>query len=548
MTLQGPADTPPPSDGSTPANPEAAPADAATPPPPAAEPAPPSRGKNGAPPAKGEPGPVLSLEARRAGRPPQRNGAGGGAGGPGAGARAGAGGGPAVAARSQRQPAPARPPETRPPETRPREDSPPEALAAPRPFPVPAPPARARGRHWAVLVSFVLCVILPTALAAWYLWERATPRYGSEVGFSVRTEEMGSPLDLLGGVAGFGGSSSKDTDILYRFIQSQEIVAAVDRQLDLRALWAKGDPAQDPIFAYHAPGTIEDLHDYWDRMVAVYNDTSTGLLDVQVQAFAPEDAQAIAQAIYLESQALINRLSDIAVADTTRLARQELDLSLERLKTAREALTRFRNETQIVDPSVSIQSQMGLLSSLEAQLAQTLIDLDLLRNGGAPDSDPRVEQALARVQVIQRRMEEERAKLGLGRPVAAGLAAPEGPALSFGGTDDAPETASDAAPEGGDGLAPRNGAAFADLVGEYERLMVDQQFAEQTYVAAMASYDSALAEGRQQTRYLAAHVEPTLAERSDYPRRWTLAGLTALFAVLAWGLVTLGAYALRDRR
>jgi capsular polysaccharide transport system permease protein len=392
-------------------------------------------------------------------------------------------------------------------------------------MPQAAGPARTRGRHLAVLLSFLLVVVLPTAAAAWYLWERAAPRYVSSVGFSVRTEENGSAMELLGGMMALGsGSSSSDTDILYRFIQSQEIVRAVDERLDLRTMWAKGDPEVDPIFAYHPPGTIEDLHDHWQRMVAVYNDGGTGLLDVEVQAFAPEDARAIAQAIYEESQALVNRLSSIAQEDTTRLAREELDESVERLKEARAALTRFRNETQIVDPQTSLQSQMGLLSQLEQQLAQALIELDLLRQGTSAD-DPRVTEAQARVDVIEARMEEERAKLGLGRP---GGAAP--------------------APDGGPGLAPENGTAFADLVGQYEGLMVDQEFAQQAYVAALAAYDGALAESRHQSRYLAAHVEPSLAERADLPHRMSMTMLTALFGLLAWVMLTLMGYALRDRR
>ncbi len=404
----------------------------------------------------------------------------------------------------------------------------PAAVPAPAPASLPiaqsAGPARARTRHWAVLVSFLLLVMVPTGVTAWYLWERAAPRYASTVGFSVRTEDSGSAMELLGGMMalGGGGSSSSDTDILYRFIQSQEIVRSVDERLDLRALWSKGDPEVDPVFAYHSPGTIEDLHDHWTRMVSVYNDTGTGLLDVEVQAFTPEDARAIAQAIYEESQTLINRLSDIAQEDTTRLAREELDESVERLKVARAAMTRFRNETQIVDPATSLQSQMGLLSQLEQQLAQGLIELDLLRQSTSGD-DPRVQQAEARVGVIEARMDQERAKLGLGRP-ATGIDsdAPEGTALP--------------------------GTAFADLVGEYESLAVDLEFGQQAYVAALASYDGALAESRQQTRYLAAHVEPTLAERADYPRRWTLTLLTGFFAMLAWAMLTLGAYALRDRR
>ncbi|HVG49731.1 MAG TPA: capsule biosynthesis protein [Rubellimicrobium sp.] len=389
------------------------------------------------------------------------------------------------------------------------------------PLPRPASPARARVRHWGVLISFLLLVVVPTSVAGWYLWERASPRYASSVGFSVRTEEGTSAIDALGGMIalGAGGSSSSDTDILYRYIQSQEIVRAIDEKLDLRAMWSKGDPSRDPVFAYHAPGTIEDLVDYWARMVSVYNDTGTGLLDVEVQAFTPADAQAISQAIYEQSQKLINDLSDIALADKTELARQELNEAIERLKDARAGVTQFRNLNQIVDPSASIQSQMGLQARLEEQLAQTLIELDLLRQT-ASDDDPRVEQALDRVDVIQARIADERAKLGLGR----GTNGEEAPAPN-------PES-----------------EAFANLLGDYERLQVDQEFAQQAYIAAMATYDSALAEGRQQSRYLAAHVEPTLAERADYPQRWQLTLLTALFATLAWMMLTLGAYAFRDRR
>jgi len=219
-------------------------------------------------------------------------------------------------------------------------------------------------------------MIGPTALCGWYLWERAADRYMSTVGFSVRTEEAGSAIESLVGISGLSGSSSTDTEILYDFIQSQGLVRLVDDELDLRTIWSRPDPDLDPIFAYHAPGTIEDLTQYWRRMVKVYNIGTTGLLELRVQAFDPQDAQNIAESIYTNSSIMINELSAIAQADATRYARDELDVAVERLKTAREAITNFRNRTQIVNPEASIQSQMGILSSLQSELAQTLIDLD----------------------------------------------------------------------------------------------------------------------------------------------------------------------------
>ena len=375
----------------------------------------------------------------------------------------------------------------------------------------PVPLARARTRHWGLIFSFLLLVILPIGLSGWYLWTRATDRYVSYAGFSVRTENVGSALDFLGGVAALSGSSSSaDTDILYQFIQSHELVARVDAALDLQKLWAKADPARDPYFAYHPPGTIEDLVDYWGSMVKVYNDN--GLIDLQVEAFSPEDAQAIAQMIYDESSLMINRLSDIAQEDATRYAREERDVAVDQLKTARAALTLFRNRNQIVDPAASVQTQMGLLSSLQEQLATTLIDLDILKQTTA-ESDPRIVQAELRITVINARIQQERNKLGIGA-----------------------------------GADPTAGEAFADLLGDYERLSVDLQFAQQTYTVALATYDGAVAESRRQSRYLAAHVQPTLAQAAEQPRRIELLALVALFAFLIWAILCLVAYSLKDRR
>ncbi|WP_424973066.1 capsule biosynthesis protein [Dinoroseobacter sp. S76] len=360
-------------------------------------------------------------------------------------------------------------------------------------------------------MSFVAMVLLPVALSGGYLWTRAVDQYASYVGFSVRTEEVGSAIELLGGVTELSGSSSSDTDILYKFLQSQELVANIDAELDLREIWSKADPAVDPVFAYEPPGTIEDLVEHWERKVAIYYDSGSGLLDLRILAFAPEDAQAISTAIFEKSSAMINQLSTLAREDAIGYARDELDQAVIRLREARVALNAFRNRTQIVDPTIDTQSQMGLLTNLEAQLADALIEVDLLRETTRP-GDPRITQGELRVEVIERRIAEERRQMGLG-----------------GGSSD-------------------ERSVFADLVGEYETLAVDLEFAQQSYVAALAAFDAARNEARRQSRYLAAHVRPTLAEQSKYPERGFLLGLIALFSFLAWSITALIAYSLRDRR
>lgn len=367
--------------------------------------------------------------------------------------------------------------------------------------------AQPRRRHWGVVLSFFIFVATPLAVMWWYLSERAHDQYVSHVGFSVRTEEVSSAMEVLGGLTSLSRSGSSDTDILYEFIQSQEIVRRVHDELDLKAIYSK--PKHDPYFAFAEGGTIEDLTAYWARMVKLFYDGPAGLLEVRVLAFDPDDAHAIAQEIFHQSSLMINDLSAIARSDATRYSREELEQAVDRLKQARQALTAFRNRHQIVDPNADIAAQSGLVNTLQTQLADTLIELDLLRET-ARESDPRIAPLERKINVIQTRIEAERKK------------------FSANGSNDA--------------------EAFSTLLGEYEGLIVDREFAEQAYISALSAFDTAQAEAQRQSRYLAAYIKPTRAERSTYPQRGNIMTLASLFIFLAWAIGVLLAYAIKDRR
>lgn len=371
-----------------------------------------------------------------------------------------------------------------------------------------ASPARFQRRHLGLLLSLVLVILLPVAASSWYLYTRAVDQYASFLGFSVRSESGPSSSDLLGGLTsslvGITSSSSSDTDILYKFIQSRDLVERVDARLDLRTIWSKAPG--DPIFGYRGNASLEDLLTEWERKVQVYYDN--GMIDLRVQAFDPVDARNVAQAILDESTVLINQLNDVAREDALRYSRTELDEALERLRSARQAVTQFRNRHQLVDPSADVQGQIGVVSSLQQQLAEQLVGLGLLRANAQPN-DPRIEQTELRIRVIREQMEAERQKFG---------------------------------------SEVSGGELLSELVGQYESLSVDREFAERTYTAALAAFDTARGEAQRQSRYLAAYVKPTLAQEAEYPQRGRLIAIIAGFLILIWVVGVLIFYSLRDRR
>ena len=380
--------------------------------------------------------------------------------------------------------------------------------AVPRPV---AGPARMKRRHWGLFLSFVLMVLAPVVLSGVYLSERAQDQYASTVAFTVRQEEGGGGLDLLGGLASFaGGAVSTDSDVLYAFIQSQQIVEGIAERIDLVAHYAQHWEV-DPVFSLWPDATVEDLVWYWQRVVRLSYDQSTGLIELQALAFDPDTAQRLAQEIVRASQDMINALNEAARADAMRYAEGELAAAVDRLKATREALTQFRTRTQIVDPEADIQGRMGVLNTLQQQLAEALIELDLLRETTST-TDPRVTQATRRIEVIRARIVQERENFA---------------------TADGPD------PDGED---------YPALISEYESLVVDREFAEESYTNALAALDAARSNAARQSRYLAAYIQPTRAQEARFPQSEMIVGLVALLALLTWAMAALIFYSLRDRR
>ena len=374
-----------------------------------------------------------------------------------------------------------------------------------------ARPARLRARHYGLFVSFLLMVIAPLVVTIHYLYGYAQDQYASHAGFTVRSEEGGSATDILGGIAQFaGGGTSADGDILFAFISSAELVARLTQRMDLIAHYA-APHARDPVFALSPEASFEDLVSHWQRVVRVSYAQGSGLIDLQVLAFDPATAHALATAIVAESQSLINELNMQARADAMRFAEGDLEAALARLRAAREALTQFRTQTRIVDPESDLQGRTGVLNTLQQQLAAALIEFDLLSENTANPNDPRVIQAQRRIEVIRERIQQER--------------------LDFATRD-----------------IGSAGMDYPSLMARFEGLLVDRQFAEESYRAALTALDVARTNATRQSRYLAVYIRPTLPESAQFPRREVITALTLMFLLLGWAIAALIYYSIRDRQ
>ncbi|MFK7837044.1 MAG: hypothetical protein AB8B60_12555 [Sulfitobacter sp.] len=376
-------------------------------------------------------------------------------------------------------------------------------------------PARFRARNWLMLLSFLFLVVAPTAIGIFYLYARAADQFHSTVGFSVHSEDTGTSLDGFGGLLASGNSSgASDSDILYEYIRSQQLVEEINRDLDLVSIFNK--PPADPIFTLGENPTIEELHAYWAWMVSIAYDSGTGIIEVEARAFSDEDAHAIAQALVKRSTDLINDLSSEARQDAIRFAAQDLEEAETRLRDVRRQIRTFRDTQQQIDPTADIEQLMGVVRALEGQMAALLIDREVLIKQVGPE-DSRVRVLDRRIEATDRQIELEKSKVGIGTAPQQN----ENPAL---------------------------GGGLAGTVGDYEELVMDREFAEQAYVAVLAAYTEARAEARRKHRYLATHVGPTYPQEPLYPRRLLLSVAMAFVLLVGWLVTVLVIFNVRQGR
>lgn len=369
----------------------------------------------------------------------------------------------------------------------------------------PARRARLRRRHVALFLSFQFMVLAPALFSAAYLYLHAAPQFASSMSLTIRSEEFRNPLDALSGLGQISTGTTSDAEVVHEFIGSQKIVREIDAKLNLRALFSK--PEGDPVFTLDPEASVEALTRHWQWMVQADLDRGSGLIRVKTFAFSAEDGQAINEEILAQSQKLVDRLSFLAREDATKYATADLEEARERLKKARADLSEFRAESQIIDPTIDLQSQGGVSAALQQQLAEALIQLDLLVGSTTRNDDPRIEQAERRISAIRDRLATERQI-----------------------------------------LAPGANEGMVSVVGQYEALTVEREFAEQAFLSAAAALDSARAEAKRRTKYLAVHIEPTLADTALYPRSVLIVSVIAALSFLIWAVFIMVAYSVRDRR
>ena len=355
-----------------------------------------------------------------------------------------------------------------------------------------------------LIVSFVVMVALPALAATVYWGLIASKQYESEAKFTLRSGEA-SPLDALGGFAGLPTSrQAQDTQILANYIRSPAMIEAIEKSLDLRAIFQR--PGVDYFSRLKTDAKIEEVEKYWRKRVDVDVKAASSIVTLDVRAFTPQDAELLTKTIVKLSEKLVNDITNRPRIDALNFAQAEMKRSESELLGATASMRDARNALGVLDAGAAAEAINKTLTILRVQLADAESDLAVQGPDAAESPQSRVLQS----------------KIAALKQQIAGYSAQIA------------------------GNGPQQGANMADRASRLSSDQIRLDVARQQYVQATVAYQSARTNLETQQTYLAAFLQPVAAQESTYPRRWLEWLIIVGPCVLAWSLLAALAFQARD--
>lgn len=361
---------------------------------------------------------------------------------------------------------------------------------------------------------FLLLVILPTVLATVYYYRYASDQYVSEAHFIIQGSSA-PKMDFLGaltGLPGAGGSTS-DAMIIRDYILSADFIQDIEPELDLRAHYS--NPAIDAYARLPADASQEDLVEYWQKMIDIEHDLTSGISTVTMTAFDPETSKKLVTLALKQSELLVNKLSANLRTDALQIAEKEVLSAEAEVNSLREQLTAFRQQQDVLDPASQANARiereetarLTRLSELQTQLSQAEAELAQVSAFMQPET-MRVKTAQTKVNSLRQQIAKEQAK----------------------------------------SVAQSRGQSteVAGQLAQYTELQSRLGFTEQLYKSKQAALEQARLEIDRKQRYLTVTVQPNLPDEAIKPEKISGILTVLLLSFLFWGIGSLSVAAIRD--
>lgn len=364
-----------------------------------------------------------------------------------------------------------------------------------------SPPRRSAALLWVQKNRwFFLFVIVPVLLSCLYYGLIASDVYVSESRFVIKApDQKHSQVSSLANLIQTTGLSSgqEQANEVLDFVRSRDALANLERKVDIRRRYGNGGDVLSRFPSALTGDSFEYLYKYYTKMVDADIDTQTGTAVVKVKAFTADDAFQINQALLGMSEDMVNRLNARAQERGIAEAEHQVAIATERTRKVTAQLTAYRNQSALIDPGKQAVGVIEIANQMVAQRAALQAQLETMQR--ETPRNPAIPALANRVAALSGQIAQQNGQV-------------------VGGS-----------------------STIASKLGNYEGLLVEQKFANESLTAANAGLVQARAEAQKQQFYLERVVEPNRPDTALLPHRLlsilTVAACALCLYFIGWMLM-----------
>lgn len=336
-------------------------------------------------------------------------------------------------------------------------------------------------------------IIAPMIVASVYYLLLLSDQYISETRFVIRSMSSTGLSGIAIMTQGQGlARTEDDTNLVNEFLQSRDAIKRLAEKDKL--LQALAHPQGDVFYGFPtvlSGSSREDLYQHYSSFIDVSYQASTGITTLQVRAFTPEDAQRLAKALLTHAEDVVNALNRRARVDAVRFSETVATAAEKRVIEAQKRLAVFRNREGVLDPERQSVATLELINKLFAE--KLALETTLTATQTATPNNPKIPAILNRLTAIEKEIAALQGGLTGGK------------------------------------------ASMASKLAEFERLNLERELAAKSLTAALSTLERARQDAVRQQLYLERVVEPNLADKSQYPKRFqSLAVVFVICIALYW--------------
>lgn len=344
---------------------------------------------------------------------------------------------------------------------------------------------------------FYILVVIPTVASIFYFGFFSSDVYISEAKFVIRSPERSTPstLGMLLKGAGFT-NAGEEIHAAQGFLTSRDSLRELNRDDAFRVSYSAPSISRfDRFNGWGMDDSVEALFKYYKSHVTIDYDSASAMTTLTVRAYSAADAQRFNEQLLRMAEATVNRLNTRGRRDLIQFASTEVNEAKEQARRAALALSAFRNEKGLVDPEKQAAIQLQMISKLQDELIATRAQLRELRQY-AP-RNPQVSSLVTRAAGLEQEIRDQ------------------------------------------SGLIAGDQKSLAAAAAQYQRLILESQYADRQLAAAMASLQEAQNEARRKQAYVERVVAPNLPDEALEPRRLRGMFTTFVLSLIIWGVASM---------